>query len=314
MPNVTKTVSECAFHKHKTVCSSPITLNAMEQYLNDVKKDEEGYKSTSGLESISNSGPVDDKKKLKIIKDMKDTLKCNSESCILTNKNFVNYIGKSQAKHELEENFKPEGPALNTSLLSNFNIDDVLDQIHKDRPEFLHIPFQMIDFADYAPKQQDITKAKTDNEKLAIKSRNLATVDWNAEYKNGMRCAGAVLNTDHSKGPGIHWFAVFLDFRESTPTIEYFNSSGNFPVKEVDTWLSNTKQKIIDTMGFKRDDVHIIITSRSPIQNDQHSCGVYSLYYIINRVYGKPYTEIINNMSDNVMLEERKNLFRWHSL
>jgi hypothetical protein len=72
-----------------------------------------------------------------------------------------------------------------------------------------------------------------------ITNSELATFDWRQLYKQGFRTFGSVINTDKSTGGGIHWFAVFGDFRDaSAPTIEYFNSSGKMPMNEIIYWMN----------------------------------------------------------------------------
>jgi hypothetical protein len=41
----------------------------------------------------------------------------------------------------VKEFFKPNGPATHFGLLSNFNIDEVLDQLTEKFPDFLHLNF-----------------------------------------------------------------------------------------------------------------------------------------------------------------------------
>jgi len=290
-------ISECAFGKNKEICSSEEIVQKMKQFL-----------EKTGVNAIL-ADPVE------VVNKLKDTLNCDSESCILKNRKFTNFAGTTKIKEDLAENFKPEGPALTFDLLSNYNIDDVLDQLEKAYVSvgFMHIPFQMRDFAKYAPSDREIQKeAKGSTEaELKEKRKNLATVDWVEEYKRGMRCAGVVLNTDYSSGNGIHWFCLFVDFRTKPYTIEYFNSSGNLPLYEVSSWMKETRQRLIDELGVGVDEVKDVIVSRIVHQQDKHSCGIYALYYIFSRLSGVPYKYFQENkISDKLMHEFRKVFFR----
>ena len=54
---------------------------------------------------------------------MKTLLDCNSESCIYKKKEFIEFAKIHNVKEILDNIFKPEGPATNFGLLSNFNIE-----------------------------------------------------------------------------------------------------------------------------------------------------------------------------------------------
>lgn len=266
-----KTITECHFNSgKKNICSDNGTIKQMQSFLK-----QKGHSVT---------------KRSNIIKTMKDMFNCNSESCIYKQQDFINFIGNSEAKQALDMFFKPEGPSLTFDLLSNFNIDDVLSQLEQTfaNRNFLHIPYQMRDF-----------------EKIGTE---LATVDLAYEYNNGKRCFGVVLNTDYSTGGGIHWFCLFGDFSRQPYTLEYFNSSGNNPLPEVQSWLQKTKHYLISQLKRK---VDVIYTTRQVLQQDQHSCGVWCLCYIWARLMGVSYSWFApGNVSDKLMHNLRKNLFR----
>ncbi len=186
--------------------------------------------------------------------------------------------------------FKVKGPANNDNLLSNFDIDDVLDGwATSSFPNFYHIYFQMIDFA----------KNRTE----------LAKIDVTEMVKeNKYNCLGVVLNTDVSTGPGKHWFCMFVDWREKpNVSVEYFNSSGNRPMREVQGWLIATNQ-YLNTAKFNS---KIVMNSIQHQKDSDTECGPYSLYYIWSRLHGVPYTVFDESrITDAQMLEFRKVLFR----
>ena len=192
--------------------------------------------------------------------------------------------------------FKPTGPATTTRLLSNYNIDAVIDQWAQKWKDFLHIPFQFIDFA--------TTEAHPANRKYMID--NLNDYDPLDDYKT----MGCIINTDHTGGPGKHWVCVFVDKRSSPWTIEYFNSSGNPPPYEIIRWEFKTKTQM---MSLKKlpGDVEIIRVTSIQHQYSKTECGVYCLYYIFNRLKNRPYTLFSKNIvEDEDMLEFREHLFR----
>lgn len=225
-----------------------------------------------------------------VVKKVKNLLNCNAESCILKRKDFVSFAKLHNFEQILNRFFKPEGPSKETGLLSNFNIDEVLDQLadkFTDR-KFLHIPFQMRDFEQIGSE--------------------LSRVDLAKEFASGTKTFGVVLNTDYSSGGGIHWFCLFGENYDDKIMLEYFNSSGNAPLPEVQAWLQKNKHYLEKKM---KKPVVIHETTGRQLQYDNHSCGVYCLCYIWLRLEGNP-PQWFNseNFNDRLMLKARKNLFR----
>jgi len=264
-------VTECHFSSSSNVCSPPEVLDKIKSFIETKKK-------------IRVNGSKD------IIQEAKNILGCESESCIIKNKDVSEYIGIENIDDFLDKYFKPEGPALSFGLLSNFNIDEVLDQFEKkySNRRFYHIPFQMRDFE----------KVGTD----------LAYIDLSKKFMEGYKTFGVVFNTDYSTGRGIHWFCVFGENYGDHINIEYFNSSGRKPLKEIEAWLCKTSIHLQKKLNKP---VHIKQTVGLYFQEDDHSCGVYCLAYIWLRLAGVPFKWFTpEKFNDNVMHKLRKNLFR----
>jgi hypothetical protein len=264
--------NECAFHisKKDDVCSPEPVLNKLKLFAAQIA-----------------GKPQTPKMAIEVLKFRYD---CKSESCILNKSDVKDAVGVENADHALKNYFKPSGPRLSFEWLSNFDIDKVLTQIQKkyEKKHFLHIPFQMRDFN------------KTGSE--------LSQLDWQTAYNKGFRTFGTVVNTDYSSGNGIHWFALFGDFLDDsqTFTIEYFNSSGDLPLPEINIWMKKLKH----LLKFDKEVVDVVVT-RIENQSDGHSCGPYSLYYIISRLDGVPYTWFKkNSIGDEKMHLFRQYLFR----
>ena len=269
-----KETNECAFNikaEIKGICMDDDTVSKLVDYA-----------STKNLD-------VKDGKD-KIIDGLKKELNCNSESCLLTKTEIRDAIGHDVAEKQLNSRFKPEGPFDSNEWFSNVNIDEVLNQIVEKYKEkkFLHIEFQMRDFERTGGK--------------------LSRIDLAKEYSNNnVRCFGVVFNTDVSSGRGQHWFSIFGDFHKEPFTIEYFNSTGQGPLPEILTWMKKTKHHMEITLNKKVDDVIV-----STIQNqvDNHSCGSYSLYYIISRLEGISH----KHFTKNKIGDETMHIFRRHHL
>lgn len=235
----------------------------------------------------------------KIIDAVKEKTKCETEACIYKNKDVVGILGESDVLSILKKHFKPSGPAFTTEWLSNYNIDDVLDQFEKKYPSFFHVYFQMRDFA---------KKKLSESEKRSpeLLKHSLNDVDFAKKIKEGSTTFGCVFNTDVSTGSGEHWFCLFGDFRKEPYQLEYFNSSGDAPLDEIQVWLDRTKHDLEKKTGKT---VEVIIC-RTRHQYDSHSCGPYSLYYIVNRLKGIPAETFDKSVGgDKRMMEWRRELF-----
>ncbi len=265
-------VNECHFTKDKSaVCSPKHVIQKMKGFA-----EKRGFKVDAEPE--------------KVVGSMKKLLDCNSESCILKRKEFQEFAKINNIQDLLDDFFKPAGPATHFGLLSNFNIDDVLDQFEERfaNRKFLHIPFQMRDF-----------------EKVGSQ---LATIDLAEKFRSGYKTFGVVINTDWSDGGGIHWFCLFGEHLGDRIEMEYFNSSGREPLVEVQAWLNKQKHYLEKELKIP---VKIHCSTGIRFQSDEHSCGVYCLCYIWLRLENVPAKWFnADNFNDALMHRARRNLFR----
>lgn len=207
----------------------------------------------------------------------KQKLGCSSESCVVANAVKSGVVPAAEM-----ERFNPAGPWNSTTWLNNMNIYGVLQRYQKKFPKFYPFDFHMRDFAKHPGRYE------------------LPNYDWKAGEKQWDHW-GCVLNTDVSSGSGEHWVAFFVD--KPGKTVEYFDSAAKPPHPEfIDLIVS-----VANTLGFKEKS---IITVKHQIHNTE--CGVYSLYYIISRLHGVPFSrfEIGSRIPDEDMVEFRKYLFR----
>jgi len=268
----------CAFHvtPDGNVCSDQFTINKMKEFIKNLK------------------GPNDEIDKAdaeQTVELAKQVTSCDNEACILKNAQFSQFIGPIQADETLQDRFKPAGPANNTEWLNNDNIDYVLEQWAKKYPGFVHVPFQMIDFD--------------------VIGTELSRIDLCQVYESGMKKLGCVINTDRSTGRGIHWFCIFIDMSGPEWTLEYFDSAGEYPKTSVHKWL-NTQRSLLATKHPDKQIKVVDVTRSNQLQKSTTECGVFSLWYILSRLSGIPYTYFSqpNAIDDKMMYDFRKFLFR----
>ncbi len=241
----------------------------------------------------------------KDIEDTKELLHCETESCLLENNNLRKFIinktnlSSKDIDYELATRFKPDGPRETTELLNNYNIDETLKQWSFVFTDFFPCPFAMIDFEE----TYDV----------------LSTVDFVDIYdgyervnniKHPCRTFGCVVNTDVSSGNGKHWVCVFVDMRKPKWTIEYFNSSGRYPPKQIIKWMEKSIKKIESRVN-RNIKCEGVIVSNMCHQKSKTECGLYALFYIRSRIEGVPYIYFRENIiADKLMVEFRQHLFR----
>lgn len=212
-----------------------------------------------------------------------DTAKSTVEELnILLRPEVIKLLGEDIVLEELN-NFKPVGPT-DTTLLNNFQENNVLRSLARFDPKFIPITVQLMDFPE--PHYQ-FSRALVDFEAL-----------HGDDIRSGRKTTfGCVLNTLRSDGDIRvvgHWVAMFGDFRgcypssNSTstgeghpnrpPTIEYFNSSGRGAPRKVMAWM--------EMLAAKFGGIAVNADSRMH-QQSETECGAYALFYITARLLGK---------------------------
>lgn len=288
MPETEYPISECVLHINgeNGVCVPKPTVNKVRKFLVSL-----GSYKDSQVQNLSDE---------EVIKSAKIALGVEKESELYKHDKMQEFMGgHAEARKTLEDYFKAEGPATGTALLDNFNIDETLAKWAKHSQKlfkgnkFFHITFQMIDFAE---RKTELTK-----------------LDIARLMRDGYKSFGVVLNTDKSTGGGKHWFALYGDLNhsgsESDPIqIEYFNSSGNPPMREVANWLEATQHDLLKNAGINAE---VVISANRRLQQSMTECGVWSLMYILSRLKGHPPDWYYKtNANDKDMIDVRAFLFR----
>jgi len=228
-----------------------------------------------------------------VVQISKKVLNVQNESEIWHSPKLRRVMGSHIPELVLSKRYKPEGPANSTSLLNNEHIDNTLKLWEENGEKifgkkFLHIPFQMIDF-----------------EKEGTELAYFNVADAIGKYD----AFAVVLNTDVSSGRGKHWFCIYgdLNIAKNKIQIEYFNSSGNPPMPEVENWLEKTKISLIRNNIY----ADIIYSAPRRIQMSNTECGMWCLVYIKSRLYNKPPHWLYTiNAKDADLIKYREQCFR----
>lgn len=211
-----------------------------------------------------------------VIEEAKIKTGCASEACLYDSPMIVKLP---------DDNLKPKGPRDDTTWLSNSNIDLVLAQWAAKLPHFKHVTYQMINFKEYGGE--------------------LARLDWD-ELAEKYTKLGCVINTDRKGNAGKHWVCVFIDL--DAGTVEYFDSAGQEIPKPIMEWMMEASLELSRVSKRKFRDV--LVTSMEH-QLGSSECGVYTLFYILARLSGVPYSFFEHTrVPDKDMEEFRAYLFR----
>jgi hypothetical protein len=218
---------------------------------------------------------------------------CKSESCLYTTKEVLAIVGTNTMKNMLKKHFRPFGPAFTKELVSDMHIDENLAQWSTIWPDFHNFKFQMIDF-----------KAQNNG-----KGTDIVTTTLNNIYSSGKRTFGFVINTDLYSGGGKHWMAVFGDMRSNDEwSVEFFNSSSRPPHLNIQEWMEDKKKEMRSISSSKgiSPKIKLIRVVIRQLQFGMSECGIYSLYYIMARLYGEHYSVFNGKVSMKDDLIEKK--------
>lgn len=239
----------------------------------------------SRLRSYSNNDPNVFKRHLWIaLRDKFAPICGNNEACWLDSIDLGKQLKElSPDAFKIMNHFtlKPKGTKKKDGWLTTNEIDYVMQQYAVVYPNFKYIGCFPSDHFILSP-------SKFPSEQLD-------------EYKQ----AALVFNLDASHQKGSHWVAIFFDVDEQTRKrrVEYFDPTGAAPNKNI--------KRFLDDDYFIDSDV---VINKKVHQRGNNECGVYSLFYILERLKGKSMDDINSQrIPDAEMNRFRSFLFRPYS-
>jgi len=164
--------------------------------------------------------------------------------------------------------FKPEKPKGKFAWLSNVDIEKLMVGQQKK-----HSPY----FKFYGPVPSDFDQIITE-----LNGSNLNLMP-------AVRKVGLITNLDPHYRSGSHWTAFYLDLDDKS--IEYFDSVGKPPYKTMKEYINNLKAWLKIN---KKMDTSIKINKKRFQKNYDGDCGIWSSWYIIQRLNGRSFEDIVN--------------------
>lgn len=201
--------------------------------------------------------------------------------------------------------------------LSNFDIDNVLEQYELKYSNFKFLGSNPIDFSNkfLGGVPMCVLDIFSNNKSWLTANTNSNKCSFNPKIYKDKTCYGLVLNTDNHKGSGKHWMGLYFNLDKRV--ILFFDSACTFPDlhDEVRAFIKDIQNQY-KHINFK--------VKHNTVQHQQSNseCGMYSIYFILSMVDAdnttgyssiKIFDEYFNNkdkiIEDQLMLDYRFKLF-----
>jgi len=187
---------------------------------------------------------------------------------------------------KLEESFRPQMPyswkKKPKTWLRTPDIYNVMSQYEKVFPDFLF----------FGPVPADCPDG------IACELSNISLDKFS---KKGIKRIGIVYNLDNHNEPGSHWVAVFISIPDNSA--EYYDSYAVNPKLSIKNFLENVAKTYKKPLQVK--------INKNRHQYGGSECGVFSMNYILERLYGVSWEEMQKKkVTDKQMNELRKIFYR----
>lgn len=193
---------------------------------------------------------------------------CNNDEHCWTQQAFMNEIVK-EMRTDIEINtFRPNGPNDPNEWLSTIDINNIMSQYEKIHPEFK--------FFGAVP---------LNCEEVSICS--LYKLDFGKYFDEGIEKIGIVFNLDKYGDPGSHWVALYADIMNGE--IYFCDSNGKSPAENILRIINQFKNFYKNKTG--KDTIYKYNTI--PYQKDGSECGIYSCNFIIRKLSGENFEDIV---------------------
>jgi len=245
--------------------------------------------------NMKNLKPIelkDDKKFLlkELTKRFEDV--CHDEYC-LTKQKFMDYLAHNMKKDIIDNNFLPIGPSQQTEWLSSVDINSLMQKYEKVYPDF-----------------KFLGAIPLDCDELSYCS--LYHLNFGKYHEKNVKYLAMIFNLDRHYQSGSHWVVVFIEF--PVLTIEFCDSTGHKPKDNISKIIANYQSWVRNK--FKKEAVVKINDNKYQLDNSE--CGVYCCNYIIRRLAGEKFEDIVNhslnfkeiNSCRNVYFQNKKSTYK----
>ena len=204
---------------------------------------------------------------------------CNTQLCWKTHPTIT-----SLRDSEIEKfTFREEQPE-ESDRLKTFKLQSVMKQYERKYPDFVFFGPVPLNFKDFSIEVNHIQLRKL--------------------YNRGVRHVGVIFNTKPIPHKGEHWICAHIHLSEK-PTISYFDSYALAPPKEIVAFFDSVEEQLKHIIPRK------ILDPERQINIHQHQqsgneCGVYCMYFIIERVKGRSFKDITSNIMRDTQMKAKR--------
>ncbi len=193
---------------------------------------------------------------------------CGDDQLCWTQQSYMNEVVNEMREEILNDTFRPLGPNDPTEWLDTEQINKVMTQYEKIYPKFMFLKAVPADCSQlsFCP---------------------LYKLDFDDLRKNGIEQVASVMNLDKHGQPGSHWVALFIDIAKGE--IYLCDSVGKSPKKEIEKTINDYITYHKNRTG--KDPVYEY--NKIPYQKDKSECGVYSTNFIIRKLSGESFNDIV---------------------
>jgi hypothetical protein len=181
---------------------------------------------------------------------------------------WVNEIDNPKLRSQIKKQlFAPEHPPEwlknPNEWLTNYDIDQVMEQYEMENKDFKYLGTTPIDY-DYIVDTQTHTCVEDDLCKFNLKEL----------MSQGKHRFASVFNLDKHDQSGSHWVSVFIDVNKRI--IMFFDSASGPVPKKIAEFVNIVKEQ-----GMNQNIVFKYIAGKKKHQYGGTECGVYSIHFII---------------------------------
>ena len=207
---------------------------------------------------------------------------CNGDDICLVHQAFMNEIITEVRDDILNNSFRPMGPKNPTEWLSTFDINNIMEQYEKIYDNFKFLGAVPLDC----------------NE---LKHCSLYNLNFDNFDKN-IRYIAVIFNLDKYGQSGSHWVTLFIDLNGE---IYFCDSIGKPPNEYIQKIINNFLNYYKSKTGTNA----IYKYNKNSYQKDETECGVYACNFIIRKLGGESFEEIVNNPLTFKEINSCRNLY-----
>ena len=266
---------------------------------NNIKKNKISSSATcyskESLELIANKLNETNEKKINIKNNTKKKIwydiqesfqnRCtNKEACWKNQKEVKELKNKDIQSYTFKPDYPTSWKKNKYTWLNTYDIYNVMNQYEKHHKDFK--------FLGAIPSDCPVSI-----------NCELSNLDIIALKKKKIYKIGIIYNLDVSTGPGTHWVAIYIDNKNNE--INYYDSTASLPPKLIHQFISKLYNKYTENRLQPT-----VIYNDKKHQYGGSECGMYSINFLLERIYGNTMYEISKRkISDESMNNLRKKLF-----